>query len=494
MSPALLQQFQRLVSQRIGLQLRPREQEAFQTAVLARVKTLQLPGAQAYFQFLESGAGRAEREWPELAACLTNRESYFFRDQGQMALLRERILPELIERNRPGRSLRLWSAGCSTGEEAYSLGMLVEELLPRRDGWQILILGTDLNRKALEQAERGIYSPWSFRMVDPALQRRYFCPVQNGWEIAASVRRMVTFGSSNLLRDPFPDRSSGLCDMDLILCRNVFIYFEREAVSAVVSKFARTLREGGYLMTGHAETHDQQPEGLHPRRFPESLAYQRLNGKTKEPWAPIAGSHSVSWSESTSSAAPRTPPVDRPSRREPDPAPGADTAGPSSLLDLEVAESLYARGDHDAVIATLEPILEQQSHDYRGVYLLAQAYTHRGRPTQAAAMCRRASELNPLAAAPYQLLAALVEDHGDYDEAKRLLKKVIYLSPAAATAYLELGALYAREGDQSRARTMRTTGLELLRRQPPNAPMEPWGGPTAGEWVRHVEGLLAEGG
>src|ERR1051325_4544034 len=97
--------------------------------------------------------------------------------------------------------------------------------------------------------------------------------------------------------------------------------------------------------------------------------------------------------------------------------------------------------------------------------------------------CRRASEINPLAAAPYQLLAALVEDEGDHEEAKRLLKKVLYLSPDSVPAYLKLGPLYAREGERARARTMWTTALELLRPLPAEGCVEPWGGPTAAEWM-----------
>lgn len=483
MTPVLLQQFQQLVSQRTGLHVRTRELETFQAALLARMRALELPEGEAYYRMLESGTARAEREWPELASRLTNQESYFFRDQGQMALLRERILPELIERNRARRALRLWSAGCSTGEEAYTLAMLVDELLPHREEWQILILGTDLNPEAVAQAQRGIYGPWSFRMVDPAVQRRYFRPVSQGHEITAAVRQLVTFQVSNLVRDPFPDPRSGLRQLDLILCRNVFIYFEPEAVAVVMHKFAQTLRNEGYLLTGHAETQGQTLEGLQLRTFPESLAYQRSEAA---PIHPRKRPHeSAVPTMRVPSAILEVPPPPTAA-----PLPVEDPIS-ASVLDLDAVETLYTRGDSDAVIASLDPFLAQL--DYRGLYLLAQAHTHRGDPAAAVAVCRRACELSPLAVAPYQLLAVLVEDQGEYEEAKRLLKKVIYLAPAAAAAYLDLGALYAREGERVRARTMRSTALELLRNEPPDQPLEPGGRSTAGEWVRHVEALLAEG-
>jgi chemotaxis protein methyltransferase CheR len=505
MTPALLHRFQQLVSARTGLHIRPREREAFETSLNARLKALRLRGAEEYYRLLESGTAGAEQEWSELASRLTNRESYFFRDKGQMALLRERILPELIARNSDRRSLRLWSAGCSTGEEAYSLAILVEGLLPRPEGWELLILGTDLNPKSLAQAKRGVYGPWSFRMVEPALRERHFRRALDGWEIAASVRRMVTFAPSNLARDPFPDRSAGLYDMDLILCRNVFIYFEREAVPAVVSKFSRTLREGGYLITGHGEIPAPFSGGLKPRTFPGSLAHQRTDDTaTGSHGCPPTPASPVLFSGVPEAAAPsrsvrdppaaERPPVEhRAFRVEETEEPRAAAPPLPVLPDLELAETLYAQGDHGAVIAHLEPLLRQRPDDYRLLCLLARAYVQRGQLAEAVSMCRRASELDPLAATPYQLLAALAEDRGDYEEAKRLLKNVIYLSPVYAAAYVELGALYARDGERDRARTMWATALELLRQLPPETPLEPWNAAPAGEWIRHVEAQLAEG-
>ena len=151
---------ERLIAARTGLQLRDRDRDALRVSLAARMASLNLKHADDYQRLLEAGTPAAEREWELLTGRLTNNESYFFRDKGQMTLLRERLLPEMIARNREKRSLRLWSAGCSTGEEAYSLAILAQELLPQRETasgmpWQVFILGTDLDTHALEQARRG---------------------------------------------------------------------------------------------------------------------------------------------------------------------------------------------------------------------------------------------------------------------------------------------------------------------------------------------------
>ena len=122
----------------------------------------------------------------------TSGETYFFRDHGQFDLLRLRLLPELIERRCNTRTKHLWSAGCVSGEEAYSLAMQVDMLLPKRDGWDILILGSDINQTALAKARHGHYGQWSFRMVVPALQQRYFQRLGDEWVLDERIRRIVT--------------------------------------------------------------------------------------------------------------------------------------------------------------------------------------------------------------------------------------------------------------------------------------------------------------
>ena len=138
------------------------------------MKALKLAAPEDYYLLLQSDSAESRSEWRQLIINLTNSESYFFRDKGQLALLQNRILPELIERNKVQRTLRIWSAGCSTGEEPYTLAMLVDQLLPRQIGWNVFILGTDINENSLAIARRAAYTSWSFRMVDPGLRTRYF--------------------------------------------------------------------------------------------------------------------------------------------------------------------------------------------------------------------------------------------------------------------------------------------------------------------------------
>ncbi|MBI5626943.1 MAG: protein-glutamate O-methyltransferase CheR, partial [Nitrosomonadales bacterium] len=265
--------FDELAAQRIGLRIPDDARGRFIGILREHAKRRGYSALEDYRDFL---AGKqAAEEWEELARTFTSGETFFFRDHGQFDLMRLRLLPELIEQHRSDKTLRLWSAGCASGEEAYSLAMLVDMLLPERGDWNILILGTDIDPAAVAKSQRGRYGRWSFRMVPPEIQQRYFHLEDNGWILDERIRRMVTFRVSNLVGEPFPDSASELHDMDMILCRNVFIYFDPAAVSAVAAKFAATLREGGYLLTAHTELIGHPVRELESRLFAEGVVYQR---------------------------------------------------------------------------------------------------------------------------------------------------------------------------------------------------------------------------
>ena len=354
-------------------------------------------------------------------------ETYFFRDHGQMDLLHSRILPELIERRRDTRTLRLWSAGCASGEEAYSLAMLLDMVLPEQEGWDIFILGTDIDQAALTTARQGAYRKWSFRLVQPSLQQRFFRPNAGGWGLDERIRRMVTFNAVNLVGEPIP--GGNMQDMDLILCRNVFIYFDAATVAAIANKLSAALRDGGYLMTGHTELIGQRIRNLRTRLFPEGVVYQR--------------------EQALPTAAP-VPPRAAPALARPAPGrPCAAVAGPGAGELLALARECADRGEYD----------------------------------RAEQVCRQALAASPLAAGAYFLLAQLAQIRGDFEVARELLEKTLYLDPQSVVVYLELASLCERADNLPRAQTLRRAALDLLRALPGEAAIEPYE-TTAAEMVQ----------
>ena len=181
-------------------------------------------------------------------------ETHFFRNAAQFDALYSQVLPQIIERRRALRTLRIWSAGCASGAEPCSIAILLQELLPDVDEWSITILGTDINTEALDRARKAIYSTWAFREQRARQwQSRYFRRKGDRYELVPEVRHMVTFAQLNLARDNYPAYETNTMFMDLILCRNVTIYFTESVTKRVIERLHDALVGGGWLVVGHSE-------------------------------------------------------------------------------------------------------------------------------------------------------------------------------------------------------------------------------------------------
>jgi chemotaxis protein methyltransferase CheR len=206
-----------------------------------------------YLRYLEK-FGESRQEQKKLLGLLTVGETYFFRYLAHFDALIHHVLPELIVRNRTRRSLRIWSAGCSTGEEPYTLAMLLCEHFPQLADWDVQILGTDINKVALRRASEGSYGPRALRVTDAVYREKYFQRAGSAYVVDARIRDMVRFAYLNLQTGAFPSADNGTSDVDILFCRNVMIYFRLGTTRRIVEKFSRCLSPGGFLFLGHAET------------------------------------------------------------------------------------------------------------------------------------------------------------------------------------------------------------------------------------------------
>ena len=212
--------------------------------------------------------------WRTIIQVLTVGETYFFRNQAHLKALRENVLPELIERRRKmgTRLLRIWSAGCATGEEPYSLAMMLHDLLSDIDLWSIDLIGTDINEEFLGRARAGFYRSHSFRGETPQwLQARWFQAKDGGFEIAPEIRRMVRFMPLNLIRDEYPIANT----VDIVLCRNVTIYFDRKQTQYVMNRMYDVLGVDGWLIIGHSEPQPEIYDAFISRNFENAIFYQK---------------------------------------------------------------------------------------------------------------------------------------------------------------------------------------------------------------------------
>ncbi|HEX9021200.1 MAG TPA: CheR family methyltransferase [Nitrospirota bacterium] len=236
-----------------------------------RIEQRQLKSFEEYYRFLRYDRKR-EEELAVLVDNLTTNETYFFRENPQLRAFSEEILPELRRTLADRKALRIWSAGCSTGEEPYTIAMLLLESGDWWRDWQVEILGSDINQRVLHTARKGVYKKIAHRATSPEMLARYFIEEKGDYRIIDKVKELVSFSYLNLL-DPY--KTSLISGMDIIFCRNVIIYFDKEAKKKVIESFYRKLREGGYLLLGHSESLINLSSAFVLRTLKNDMVYQR---------------------------------------------------------------------------------------------------------------------------------------------------------------------------------------------------------------------------
>jgi chemotaxis protein methyltransferase CheR len=237
-----------------------------------RLTALNLPSFRDYYHYLKYNR-KKDQELMDIMDILTTNETYFFRESFQLKAFTEEVIPELIRRKSAtgNRSLRIWSAGCSTGEEAYTIAMLLHGTMDLR-GWKIEIIGTDISQRVLQHARRAVYGKSAFRATDEKYVKRFFIEQDDGLKVCDEIRDLVTISHLNLFD---VNRMVMLGKMDLIFCRNVIIYFDLAAKKRVIESFFTTLYEGGYLLLGHSESLMNVTTQFTLRHFKNDMIYQK---------------------------------------------------------------------------------------------------------------------------------------------------------------------------------------------------------------------------
>ncbi len=263
----------RHVNQNTGLNVEPAALPVFEQRLSQRLAALGLDSFRDYHRLLNSGPG-AEAELDEALLLLTAGETYFFRNSEQLAALRLQVLPELERQNRESARLRIWSAGCSTGEEVYTLAILVSES-GLFEGWDVRIIGADLCKSRIRSARRARYQEGAFRTTERRQRQRYF--VQSGaeWEVSDPIKALCEFVPLNLCD---AGEAALVGRVHAVLCRNVLIYLDGGARERVVTNLYDRLLPGGFLLVGHAESLQQHKTGFELVQEVHDTAYRKPLG------------------------------------------------------------------------------------------------------------------------------------------------------------------------------------------------------------------------
>jgi chemotaxis protein methyltransferase CheR len=391
-------------------------------------------------------------EWIKLEAEITIGETFFFRYAEQFTALRDTILPEIIERKSSVRRLRIWSAGCATGAEPYSLAILVKELLgPKLETWRTTIVGTDINESFLNAARQARFGKWALRSLPAEDRNRYFLPLQGEqWQLRPEFRSLVRFERHNLLSLLDGTSPLQLTDFDLVLCRNVLIYFHPDTVTRIVGALRDRLSDDGWMLLGHAEPNPVFSSMMKALSLPGTVAYRHRSAEDPLPIPPLEQSNAKDLK-------PWAPLLPNPKRE----APSKKKSSSRPALRAPLPPMASAPGEPEALLSEVR------------------AKADAGDFTAADALCRRALADQPLNAALHLYKGLIAQALKRPAEAEKSFLNGIYLDKSFAMAHYHLGLLLLAEGRLGPGRRSLTNAARIAAAMPDGHALSEGDGLTA---------------
>jgi chemotaxis protein methyltransferase CheR len=440
------------IAQELGLYFPPQRMDDLRRGLAGAAQDFHMADEAACADWLLATPW-TEAQVRTLASHLTVGETYFFRDTPLLNAFAGHILPELLHRRRAQgrRQLRIWSAGCCTGEEPYSLAILIEQAVPDLAEWDVAITATDVNPRFLEKARAGRYNEWSFRGAPVGLKQRYFKNTADGLcQIDAHIRALVSFAELNMIQETYPSAINGTDAIDVIFCRNLLMYFGEQQTRKVVQRLQQSLGDGGWLIVSPSEASSTAFPGLDPVNFESAVVFRKQAAQRGD-------------------AAPQ--------RLETAPAAQAAAIEAEPIQPIPVL----------AVPAVIESLASLRQ--------TACALADQGRLDEALAWCDRwvvADKLDPWG---HYVRGVVLIEQGDANGARYSLQRCVYLRQGFVLAHLALGQLARGLGNEAETARHFAVAGQLLRALAPDDPLAEAGGLTAGRLHETFKVLAAaEGG
>ncbi len=467
---------------------------------------------------------------------LTIGETFFLRDKNVFQALRDNIFPPMIRAGQAqDKTIRIWSAACCSGEEPYSIAMVLDQMVETGRKLKYSILGTDINARFLQKARKGIYSRWSLRDTPAYIINKYFSERGNNrFEISGRLKSMVKFEQLNLAEDSYPSSLNNTQEMDLVFCRNVLIYFNDKRRAHVIRHLAQSLTDGGWLVPGSSESPYFQHPGMNAVRFPGATLYRKSRednkgcitfreqglGKTifslqsGTPGSQVPGHTPASLPKAANSYL-----ASGGNRRRP----GMQTRNPVNLEERRLqlrrkadrilvspdktgeprhdmyhrARKFYKNGQYPQSIKMLTRLLEQCSKKDDGFFmvsesmvLLARALANQGELTLARQWCFKAVREEKLNPGNYYLLAFICQELDQIKDAADFIRQALYLDQNFVLAHFLMGRIAGQLNDFSGEKKNLTNALDLLSKMEPGEILPFSEGMTAGQLLGIIRSML----
>ncbi len=405
-----------------------------------------------------------------LSSYLTIGETHFYRDKSIYESLEKYVLPELLARRREqGKYMRIWSAGCSSGEEPYSVAILLASLITDIENWNISILATDISQKALDKAKKGIYGKWSFRSTPEWVKDEYFIKSRkDSYTIRPFIKDMVSFSYHNLAKDPFPSLVNNTSAIDIVFCRNVIMYFHPGLARKIINLFYRSLIGGGWLVVSGSEGHMVHKSRFVTVALPDTIFFRKdlLKSSATETLG-------TTEKQETTETEVLHDPGSVFSEADISQANGVKCSGnydtqeiqavPETTTDpVKKAAVLYEQGSYREAESIMAEYLSGDPDNSGAIILLAKIFSNQGKFIEATELIRKGIEIDKCNQEYYYLLALINIEQGRTEEAKSALQRSIYIDDHSVLSHYALGNIFMQQGKTKHAEKHFSNAISIL--------------------------------
>jgi chemotaxis protein methyltransferase CheR len=464
---------QKVVKDLYGMALGDNHLNELVGSIKKRIKELKLGSADDYLKLITYGGSSKELE--HLIAKVTVGETSFFRTPQQFWALRDFVFPELCRRKKAGEKLRILSAGCATGEEPYTIGMVALESLRRQHTPEVEILAVDLNKDYLEQAREGLYSVRDLRVMDEHLKSKYFSEQGNEFQISTAVRDLVEFRLFNLAKDDM-DRLCREGGFDCIFCRNVLIYFAPECFAEALQHFHAALDPRGYLFLGYSESLYGLDSSFECIYVPGTFFYQKVDQKKPVParefQVPAAARAALKIVAQTRSTVRPKPSREKPAVKPPEirelEKHGAAIGRADQVMEDRLWENsweCFENEEYDKAHAGFEKLIKTDPESPLGYLGMAFILANQGENLESERFLSQSFKRDSLIPEGYYLVGLLAERCEDWEKAIENYQRAIFLKSDFTIAHFNLASLYFRLSELNNAARELKVVKEILSTQ-----------------------------
>ena len=442
-----------IIEETLGLSLKEKKFEEYSKNLREAAITLGFEDIESFSEKVSaSGNKLSSEEKRVLAAYLTVSETYFFREKPAMSMFISTILPQLIKNKREDK-IRIWSAGCSSGEEPYTIAIIINEHFPQLRKNDFEIIATDINPNVITKARNGLYTPWSFREIPDLYTKKYFTKEGENFRISDKIKECVKFDILNLVSDMYPGESDGYQNLDIIFCRNVLMYLNHNHIKNISKRFHKILKDDGWFISSQVELNDELFAQFSKVYSDDGIFYRKGELIKKNQNERI----SKRIQESVSNKIP----LDKNKKRQLRDVKEELTYSTPVSHELEL---LFNESKYIECIKIALTEIDKGNDDLTILNILAKSYANSGQYKLATDVLDKIISQNPASDDTYYLYGTILAENNEINKAKTMFKKGLYINPDNLLSHFMLGNILKDEGNTKAAMIHYRNAMDITAR------------------------------